>query len=66
MGDRDDVDHQSPVVDLIEHAVLATPCGPKRSQWLAEWLPHSVGILAQRTENELESGRCNTLGKLVR
>src|SRR5829696_169217 len=58
MLDGDNGDHLS---DPIDDAEVTASRGMKSLKFETEWLAHPLGILRQRSVDELHSGRCRLL-----
>ena len=58
-----DRDHPRLVVDPVDDPVAAAASAAPIVQWRQETAAHRVGIVQQRSVDELERGKCNRLGK---
>lgn len=61
--DAQDENLMSRVVDAVEDAVGASPCGSHTVQCRSKLLAHAMRVLAQRTEDELGDGRRDSFGQ---
>src|SRR5918998_517502 len=58
-----DRDHPRLVVDPVDDPVAAAASAAPIVQWRQETAAYRIGIVQQRSVDELERGKCNRLGK---
>jgi hypothetical protein len=66
MGDVEDCDLVSFVVDSVEDAVGAPSGTPYACKWTDQLSPDTPWFCQQRTGDELDDSRGDSLGKLLR
>ena len=59
----EDGDGSGVLVDLVDHAIRTDPGGVQTLELAAQRSTHSVRVLQQRTEDELQDGGCDLLRK---
>lgn len=61
MFDPENVDELLVIVDLIDDAIGAAPRRPEPSEFTLEWMSDPVGVLAERSDQELDDGSGHTI-----
>lgn len=65
VDDRDDLDDEVLVDDPVDHAVLTATGRVERREWLAQRPADPVGVLTERSHDELEGCGCDLLGEVA-
>ena len=60
MVDVEHRDHAGTLVDLVHDSVCAASGGPQPCQLTLQRMTHTAGVLAQRSDHELDHSRTDT------
>lgn len=63
MFDPENVDDLIVLVDLVDDAISAAPSRAHSGEFTPEWMSDPVGVLAERSDQELHDRSSNAIGE---